>query len=154
MKPEFIELIGNVRKLRGQKFRNQLYVFLMCLLVSVFLWILVKLSREYYYTVDYRLNFTHIPPTYILANASDSILTLNLRVQGYDFFTDKFFRTSIHSHDLNLSSIRMKLKGSVYGGYLLTDPIGYEISSKSSFQNYLLSTSPDTLYFEFERRNK
>ncbi|MFH1297836.1 MAG: hypothetical protein ABIJ04_11305 [Bacteroidota bacterium] len=154
MKPEFIEFIGNVRKQRGQKFRNQLYIFLMCLLVSIFLWILVKLSREYYYTVDFRLHFTHMPPAYRLVHVSDSILTLNLRVQGYDFFMDKFFRTRTHTYNLNLSSLRVKHKGSVYSGILLTDPIGYEISSQSRFQNYLLSTSPDTLYFEFEPRKK
>ncbi|NQV02458.1 MAG: hypothetical protein HQ542_07420 [Bacteroidia bacterium] len=154
MQPEFIELIGNARKRRSQKFRNQLYVFLMCLLVSVFLWILVKLSREYYYTIDYRINYTHIPPAYKLTHASDSILTLSLRVQGYDFFTDKFFRTTTHTYDLNLASMKVKSRGSVYNGYLLTNPIGYEISSQSRFQNSLLSTSPDTLYFEFERKRK
>ncbi len=154
MKPEFIELIGNARKRRGQKFRNQLYVFLMCLLVSVLLWILVKLSREYYYTIDYRINFTHIPPSYKLIHASDTILTLSLRVQGYDFFTDRFLKTTTHTYDLDLSTIKVKAKGDVYRGYLLSNPIGYEISSQSRFQNYLLSASPDTLFFEFERRRK
>jgi len=154
MKPEFIEFIGNARKRRSQKFRNQLYVFLMCLLVSVFLWSLVKLSREYYYTVDYQIRFTHIPPSYKLIHASDSILTLKLRVQGYDFFTDKFFRSTTHIYDLDLSRVKVKGKGNIYRGYLLSNPIGYEISSQSHFQNYLLSTSPDTLHLEFERRRK
>lgn len=154
MKPEFIEFIVNAWKRRSQKFRNQLYVFVMCLLVSVFLWILVKLSREYYYTIDYHINFTHAPPSYKLTRASDSILTLSLRVQGYDFFTDRIFRTTFHTYDLDLSTIKVKSKGGVYRGYLLSNPIGYEISSQSSFQNYLLSTSPDTLFFEFERRRK
>ncbi len=154
MKPEFIELIGNARKRRGQKFRNQLYVFLMCLLVSVFLWILVKLSREYYYTIHYRINYTHIPLSYKLTHASDTILTLNLRVQGYDFFTDRFFRTTSHTYDLDLSTIKVKAKGSVYKGYLLSNPIGYEISSQTQFQNNLLSTFPDTLFFEFTRMRK
>lgn len=154
MKPEFIELIGNARKRRGQQFRNQMYVFLMCLLVSVFLWTLVKLSREYYYTLTYRLNFTHIPPSYKLTSVSDSSLTLNLRVQGYDFFTDRFFRTTHHTYDLDLSTLKVRQKGSVYRGYLLANPIGYEISSQSRFQNYMISTSPDTLFFEFERKRK
>ncbi len=126
----------------------------MCLLVSVFLWVLVKLSRDYYYTIDYRINFTHIPPAYRLTYASDSLLTLNLRVQGYDFFTDRFLRSNTNTYNLNLSTLKVKKKGSVYNGFLLTDPIGYEISSQSRFQNYLLSTSPDTLYFEFERKKK
>jgi len=154
MKPEFIELIGNARKRRGQKFRNQLYVFLMCLLVSVFLWILVKLSREYYYTINYKINYTQIPPSYKLTQISDSVLTLKLRVQGYDFFIDRFFRTTSHTYDVDLSTIKVKPQGSVYKGYLLTNPFGYEISSQTQFQNNLLSTTPDTLFFEFERRRK
>jgi len=154
VKPEFIELIGQLRRHRGQKFRNQLYIFLMCLLVSLFLWVLVKLSREYYYTIDYRINFTHIPPAFMLVSASDSILIVNLRVQGTDFFTDKFLRRKTRTYDLDLSAIKVKQKGSEYNGFLLTDPIGYEISSQSRFQNSLLSTTPDTLYFQFERQKK
>src|SRR3989339_152575 len=111
MKPEFIDLIGNARNRGGQKFRNQLYVFLMCLLVSVFLWVLVKLSREYYYTIDYRINYTQVPSAYKLTYASDTVLTLFLRIQGYDFFTDRFLRTTSHSYDLDLSEIKVKSKG-------------------------------------------
>jgi len=152
MKPEFIELIGNARKRRSKRYRNQLYIFLMCLLVSILLWALVKLSREYYYTIDYRLNFTHIPVSYRLVKASDTILTLNLKVQGYDFFTDRVFRSSSHQYDLDLSTVQPAPHGPAFQGYLLTAPIGYEITSRSRFQNYLISVTPDTIYLYFERK--
>ncbi len=152
MKPEIIELIGNVRKRRSQKFRNQLSVFFMCLLVTIFLWVLIKLSRDYNYTIEYNLNFTHIPPSYRLIYASDSILTLNLRVQGYDLFTDMFFRSETRSYNLDLTNIKVKSTGTKSRGYMLTNDIGNEITSRSRFQNHLLSMAPDTIHFEFERR--
>jgi len=152
MAPEIIELIGNVRKRRSQKFRRQFSVFLICLLVSVFLWSLVKLSRDYYYTVDYSLNFTNIPPSYKLISSSDSLLTVSMKVQGYDFFTEKLFPRDTRTYAMDLSSIKVKGKSGEVYGFLLTAPMGYDIASQSRYRNHLLSTTPDTIFFRFERR--
>ena len=61
MKSDFLEFIGNARQRRSEKFRNQLYIFLVCLVLSVFIWALVRLSKDYYYSIEYSLNYTQIP---------------------------------------------------------------------------------------------
>ena len=152
MQPDFIDFIENARNRRGTKFRNQLSVFLVCLLLSVLLWALVRLSKEYIYTVDYKLHYKHIPAGYRLTGYSDSVLTVEMKVQGYDFFTDRLLRNEANSYDVNLRNIKLRNTSTGIRAYMLTNALGYEIISQSNFPHSYLSTTPDTLYFQFERR--
>ena len=71
MKSDFLEFIGNARQRRSEKLRNQLPVFIVCLVLSVLIWALVRLSKDYYYSVEYRLNWTQVPGNLKLAGYSD-----------------------------------------------------------------------------------
>ena len=153
MKPEFIEFIGLARKRRSDKFRNQLYIFIVCLVISCFIWALVRLSREYYYTFDYHLTYTHIPANYQLVSASDSILTIKIKLQGFDFFSGQFIFPAIRSYGVSLQNIKVKTHDTRIVGMMLTHPIGKEIAAETNFQSEVFSLNPDTLFFEFERRH-
>jgi len=153
VKPEFIEFIGNARKRRSDKFRNQLYIFIVCLIISCFIWALVKLSKEYYYTLDYHLNYTQVPSNYRLVNASDSILTLKIKLQGFDFFSVQFLFPGILRYDVSLQDIKIRTYDSRSYGMMLTHPIGKEIAAGTNFPSEVYALTPDTLFFEFNRRN-
>src|SRR5664279_6304449 len=105
LEPEFIEFIRNARKRKVEKFRTQLSVFLICMSISLFLWILVHLSKDYFYTAEYRLNYKQVPWNLKMAGCSDSTLILTIRLQGYEFFSEQFFRRSKHECDVSLRSI-------------------------------------------------
>ena len=153
MKPEFIELIGNARRPKGARFRHQLYMFLVCLGISIFIWLLVRLSKDYIYTVSYHLNYTYVPENLRLINVSDSIVILNIRVQGFDFFTEQYFRSKKRYLDINLQCARLHFTDSHQGGYIIASSISREIASQTNFPLEIYSISPDTLYFAFEKRN-
>ena len=151
MKPEFIELIGNARRRQGLKFRNRLSVFLVCLFISILLWMTVKLSAEYYYSIDYHIRVTGVPKNYTLVQLSDSILTVHMKLQGYDYVTDLLFESGSLSYNLDISTLKVRWKNETYQGFLLTNYLGHEITVASPFQKHLVSTTPDTLYFTFDR---
>jgi hypothetical protein len=154
VKPGFIDFLENARSRKSQKFRNQLYIFLICLIVSVFIWILVRLSKEYFYSVDYRLTYKNVPGGYRLFSVSDSILTFNLKAQGYEFFSERLFRTEDQHFEVNLANVKIKPAGIRYKGYLLTGTLGFEIISQTRYKNRFLEVSPDTLFFTFEHSRK
>jgi hypothetical protein len=145
-------LIESAREQRGTKFSLRLYVFLVCFIISIFLWALVRLSKEYYYTVDYRLTYTGVPSMLRLSGVSDSVITLKLKAQGYDLFLERVLSGSDNSYEISLAHLRLKPNGQSYKGYLLTPSIGYEIVSQTGYPHSYLTTSPDTLFFEFERK--
>ena len=152
MKSDFLEFIGNARQRRSEKFRNQLYIFLVCLVLSVFIWALVRLSKDYYYSIEYSLNYTQVPGNIRLTATSDSILNLKIKVQGFEFFSEQFLIKQYREFDVSLRNVRLRYKGDHIWGYLLTNRIGKEIISQSNFPSDVYFVSPDTLFFEFEKQ--
>jgi hypothetical protein len=152
LEPEFIDFIRNARKRRVGKFRKQLYVFLICLVLSIFLWLLVHLSREYFYTAEYKLNYTQIPWNMRLVSCSDSVIYLTIRLQGYEFFSEQFFRRKIRESDVNLRGLKLKINDDQMSGFMLTRGIARSIAEQTSYPLEIFSTSPDTIFFTFEKK--
>lgn len=151
MKSGFIDLIGKARNNRGEKFRHQLYIFLVCLVLSVFIWSLVRLSREYYYTINYRIRYTNLPSNLRMTGFSDSILTVSIRLQGFDYFTEEFIHPRTPKYNVSLRKIKVHTDGGQVTGYLPTADIGADIRDKMNFQSEIYMVMPDTLFFDFER---
>jgi hypothetical protein len=152
LEPEFIEFIRNARKRKVDKFRTQLSVFLVCLILSIFLWILVHLSKEYFYTTEYQLNYTQVPWNMKMVSCSDSMLTLTIRLQGYEFFSEQFFRRRTRECNVSLRGMKMKISDDQAEGYILTRGIARNIAEQTSYPLEIFSTSPDTLFFTFEKK--
>ena len=151
MQSDFIEFIGNARRRRSEKFRNQLYILLVCLVLSVFFWVLVRLSKEYYYTVHYNLIFTEVPGNLRIVAVSDTTLSVKIKVQGFDLFSEKFLVNRERDFEVSLHNVRLRYNGDEIRGYLLANRIGREIVSQSNFPSDLYFVSPDTLFFGFEK---
>ncbi len=152
MKPELIELIGNARKKRGHKFRQQLYILIVCFVLSLFFWILIRLSKNYDYTYEYRLQYIGLQESYAMQSVSDSILSLKITLQGYDYFREHLFAPQIRTYPVSLSRIRKKQQGDHYTAYMLTRGLARDIVSQTTFPSEVISVNPDTLFFVFRKR--
>ena len=151
MKSDFIEFIGKARQRRSEKFRNQLYIFLVCLLLSVFIWALVRLSKDYYFSIGYRLNYIQIPYNLRLIGKYDSTINLTIRLQGFELFSEQFLLNRNRQFEVSLQNVRLRYNGDQIWGYLLTNRIGKEIIAQTNFPGEDYFLSPDTLFFEFEK---
>lgn len=151
MKSGFIDLIGKARRNRGEKFRHQLYIFAVCLLISVFIWTLVRLSREYFYTVNYRIHFTGLPSQLKMTAFSDSILTVSIKIQGFDYFTEEFIHPKNPKYAVNLRKMKIHQGDGGITGYLPTVDIGREIKGQLNYPSEVYMVYPDTLYFRLEK---
>ncbi|MGA2823766.1 MAG: hypothetical protein ABSE72_09610, partial [Bacteroidales bacterium] len=119
-------------------------MFLICLIISIFLWILVHLSKEYFYTAEYRLNYTQIPWNMKMVSCSDSMLILTIRLQGYEFFSEQFFRRRKRECDVSLRGMKVKIGEDQVNGYLLTRGIARNIAEQTTYPLEIFSTTPDT----------
>jgi len=120
--------------------------------ISALLWGLVKLSKTYFYTVDYHMHYTHVPDNLVLVGASDTLLTLQIRIQGFDFFTERYFINRDRHHDVDMKRVRIRYRDHQLFGFLLANSIAKDISSNSVFPMEVVSISPDTLFFRFEHK--
>lgn len=153
MKSDFLEFIGNARQRRSEKFRNQLSIFIVCLVLSVLIWALVRLSKDYYYAIEYRLNYTQIPGNLKLDGFSDSTLNFRIKLQGFEFFSEQFLLKQDRQFDVSLRNVRLKYSGEHILGYLLTNRLGKEIITQTNFPSDVYFVSPDTLFFEFGKKS-
>jgi hypothetical protein len=117
------------------------------------LWVLVHLSKEYFYTAEYRLNYTQAPWNMRMVSCSDSTLNLTIRIQGYEFFSEQFFRRIKRECDVSLRGLKMKIGDDQVNGYLLTRNIAKNIAEQTSYPLEIFSTSPDTIFFTFEKKS-
>jgi hypothetical protein len=151
LKSGFIDLIGKARKNRGEKFRGQLYIFVICLLISIFIWSLVRLSRDYFYTTNYQIRYTQLPSSLRVISFSDSVLTLSIKLQGFDFFSEDFLHSRNSLYSVSLRKIKTRVVNGELTGYLPTYEIGRELAGRLNFPSEIYMLSPDTLFFSLEK---
>jgi hypothetical protein len=153
MKSDLFEFIGNARQHRSEKFRNQFYIFLVCMVLSIFIWALVRLSKDYYYSIEYHLIYSQVPSHLRMTSASDSAINLRIKIQGFEFFSEQFILKQYREYEVSLRNVRLRYQGEHIRGYMLTNRIGKEIISQTNFPNEVYFVSPDTLFFDFEKKS-
>jgi hypothetical protein len=151
--PDLFGIIESAKKKRGTTFRAKLWIFILCLALAFFFWMLVRLSKDYYYSRNYMVVYTGVPSNYRLVSASDSSLSIIIKVQGYDYFTEYFLRRKNEQLYVDLKDIRVKPAEEGLKGYLLTSDLRDDIASQMSFSTEVFATRPDTIYFVFRRIN-
>jgi hypothetical protein len=150
LKPgDFIEFIKKVVTPKDEKFRNQLYIFLICFGISFFIWILIKTSKEYYSNVEYPLVYTNIPEDKLLTNCHDSTLILRIKSKGFRLFSIKYLKKH-RAICINLSKANLRKSRYENTTYVLTSPLKKDIENKLYLTDELISILPDTLNFNIE----
>jgi len=111
------------------------------------------LSKDYIYTISYHIKYVNIPQNLRLVDKSDTIVRLNIKVQGFDFFSDQYFKRKNNLFDVSLKNIKIISHDTYLNGFLLASHIGRDIANQSSSLLEIYSVSPDTLFFKFEKKN-
>ncbi len=133
------------------KIKNQkTTVFLVCLGISAFFWLLIKLSKEYEITVNLPVEYSNFPKNKILVNKPDSVLLLKLSDNGFDLIPYGLFGALNHI-EMDVQNMEMKKKNSgrsVY--YIRTDLLSERINKIISSDNYVSVIRPDSLVLKME----
>lgn len=125
-------------------------VFLICLGISAFFWLLIKLSKEYEVTIDFPVFYTNLPKNQILSNKPDSVITVRLSDYGFDLIglrTFGFIKPVYISVDqMNLK----KYKNGLEKRYILTKSLSAELLKRAESAKYFQMINPDSLTLIFE----
>lgn len=149
MKPSIIGFIKRAGKPGDVKYRNQLYVFLICLGLSIFIWLLIKMSQSYVTTVSYRFSFSNIPAGKIL-KAETKRINLMVKGKGADLFSLKYL-TIKPVLDIDLGNTRFRSDDKSGKSYILVQWIQQKITNQIKTDFQVTDILPDTLFFSLER---
>jgi hypothetical protein len=145
LKSDLIKRIGNPK---DEKLRNQFYVFLVCLAISIIIWFLIVLSKKNMETIDFPVLYGKSPSNLVLTNKPDSLLSFRLSSSGFKLITLEYltFKKPIQ---FDLRSLKIRKEGSRYTASASTSEMAKTLIREHNLGQELISVSPQTIYFEF-----
>ncbi len=130
--------------------RKQLSVFLTCLAISFFLWLLIRLSENVSSSIEYPVVIEDIPKGLALTNQSDTAFTIRVDSRGWNMIRLKNFRKD-PDVSISLMNLRLNKYDSNYYASIPTRGIEERIAHELEVYNNMLSLTPDTLYLTLEK---
>jgi hypothetical protein len=150
LKISFIDLISSIFKKKDEKFRQRLSIFLVCLVISVIIWLTIKLSDEYDTVMQIPVTYTHLPRNRVLTYASDTMLQVEIFEKGSDILKINYLQ-KITPVAINLRFIPLFPKGEKYQGIITPSLMINDIEREQNLIGRIISISPDTIYLVFEK---
>ena len=149
LEPNFSRFLGDTENPRKRKIRHELYIFLVCLVISVIIWFLIAISKEVYTSLEYPVQFSHPPADMVLVNKPDSILTFRIASGGFESFTLRYLSRK-KPIEIDLRNISLEKEDEFYTGVFNTARLSSDIRNEYRFSEELISISPENIYFRFE----
>lgn len=115
------------------------------------LWFLVRLSKDYNINLRYQLEYRGLPLGTTLTGYSDSTLDLTLKIRGFEYFSQEYFRQEKRVLRISLRSARIRQWEDQLKGYILTRNLVKNLTEQVGYPVEIPSNAPDTLYFYFQR---
>jgi len=139
-----------LKTFKDLRFRNQLYVFFICLLISAFIWLSLKLSKEYNTSVKHPVEYTSLPQDKILTNNPPGKIYLKVKGRGMELLEARFREPNqplqISLNDVDMVQIsEHQFRSEVPSVWFLS-----QIARQSKYYDKLIDINPDTLEFRFE----
>lgn len=138
----------------GQKlqFRKKILLFSVFLLISVFIWLLNALSKNYTSVIEYPLVYTDFPEQRVFVGELPGNLDLSINAPGYALVRYKIFRKPVPI-SFKVSAFTLNRPGQDSSrAYIQTRYLKDQVSRQLPAELQLLDIKPDTLHFQFARR--
>lgn len=150
VKPDKNKLLAFLPKRIWQnRTRKHAYILLICLFISIFIWLIIKLSNNYYDTLKFPVKYTNQPKDKIISGSSDNTVYLRLYAQGFKLFSLRYLKNK-PTIEIDLKEAKLHRSRYTYSSYIITKPLIQPIAEQMNFENELESIYPDTLYFTLE----
>jgi len=126
----------------------RLIVFLVCLVISILMWLFIELMKDYTDEVKYNVSFINAPKDLILTNSGDSVITIGMNAQGFELLAAKYSK-NLRELTIDLSTLKIRQTGDGYTAYLPSARIIEQMGNQIRFQKEITYIKPDTLFFRF-----
>ena len=138
----------------GQKlqFRKKILLFSIFLLISVFIWLLNALSKDYTSEIEYPLIYNDFPEERVIVGEPPGHLDLRINAAGYALLRYKLFRKPVPI-SFKVSALTLNRPGQDSSrAYILTRYLKDQVARQLPSELQLLEIKPDTLHFQFARK--
>jgi len=139
-------LLKNIRhpesEKRTGKINYKIVTFIVCLFMSVFLWLMNTLSKKYTEAIDFRVQYQHLPQDKKLYPSSESV-SVKVTSSGFGIVA---YTLGLKEPLLNIDASQFRHRDNRYI-YLLNGKTHIEkIEEQLSDQIKVIDITPDTLF--------
>jgi len=126
-------------------------IFLISIGISTFMWLLIKLSKEYEIIVNIPVEYENMPADKILIKTADSVIRVSLTDNGFDLIGSRIIATT-NPLVLNTEKFRIKKLSKGKTKYFVLSNAFYDLlKAKFSSSTKIATLKPDSLILIFEK---
>jgi hypothetical protein len=140
-----------LRAKQNQEYRYKLTVFMICLAISAFIWILIKLSDQYSSDIVIPVTYADIPEGKILVNKVDTAIKIGITERGFALAWVKYFREK-KPINISLKNYRLREQMHQYVSLIGTQAWSQQFLNQYDLKGEVDYILPDTIAFYFEDR--
>ncbi len=149
LKREILNIIKHFSEKKAITNKSKVPIFLICLSISLFIWLMIKMSQDYTKEIIFPISYSNPPQEQILTKSLDTVVLLKLNSRGFDLMNLTFFKRK-KTININLAGKRINKNRYSLGNYILTENIKYQIRQQIDFTDKVIEILPDTLHFILE----
>ncbi len=141
--------LGEPKNLQRRKHPN-LQIFIICLFISIIMWMMIRLSREYSQVVRVSAIYTGLQADNIMLPASDTVFFVTLQSTGYNIL----FRSLSHQKyrvEIDLSQYPTKLQGNNFDINVDVNGIHDLVAANFKVKDKIVSYLPDNLKIRLDK---
>lgn len=137
-------------KLSRIRVNRRVMVFLFFLAVSIIIWFLNALSREYTTRINYPVRYTNYPENMVMVGELPSRLRLMVNAHGFTLVRHYIGRRMLPIvFDVNSFSLNRMPETDTRNFYVITSVAVNRISGQLGSEIEIIDIQPDTLFFRF-----
>ena len=126
-------------------------VFIISIVIATFMWLLIKLSKEYEFVIQIPIEYTNLPSDKVLLKSADSILRINIIDNGFDLLGSRISSAyKLYSFDVNTFRSE-KINDNKTKYYSLTSTLYNRVKSEFGSSGRITLIKPDSLVLVFEK---
>lgn len=141
--------LSEIRKTKHLEWKRKTMVFSFFLAISVIIWLLNALSKNYTTEIEYPITYSRFPENKILVSDVPDHLELKVNAHGYALLSYKVTNRPIPLSFPVTSFTMNSLNGDTSSLYLLTRYARERVARQLPGELQLLEISPDSLIFRF-----
>jgi len=128
----------------------RLIVFLVCLVISILMWLFIELMKDYTDEIKYNVTFINAPKDLILTHSGDSVISIGMNAQGFELLAAKYAH-KLRELTIDLSTLKIRSTGEFYTAYLPSARLVEQLETQIRFDKEITFIKPDTLFFRFSK---
>lgn len=136
-------------KRSGLRINGRVVTFMICLIISVFFWLLMTLSKEYPMTVRFPVSYKNLPQDKVVSNNLPETVDIEIKAKGFNLLAYRFRKTH-DTVDIDMKDARALNSRNVY--YLLSNSRTDKIRAQFNNEIHVVKINPDTIFINFNKK--